>query len=116
MVFNKLGTRFGINDKRGTLVMPELSHEDLAEVIGSSRPMVSKLIGDIIEEGLLERGEKRHFILQLKEKPSTGTSNNVLSPIQPMVPRNRLSARTSTPARDDPKCFLPARKTAPTTR
>jgi hypothetical protein len=45
--------------------------------------MVSKLIGDMTEEGLLERGEKRHFILRSKEKTSTGTSNNVLSPIQP---------------------------------
>jgi CRP-like cAMP-binding protein len=83
MVFHRLGTRFGINDKRGTLVMPELSHEDLAEMIGSSRPMVSKLIGDMIEEGILERGEKRHFILRPKDKTSTGDSNNVSSPIQP---------------------------------
>src|ERR1700740_1892139 len=38
MVLNSLGTRFGVSDKRGTLVVPELSHEDLAEMIGSSRP------------------------------------------------------------------------------
>lgn len=64
MVLNGLGARFGISDRRGTLLIPELSHEDLAEMIGSSRPMVSKLIGDMIEEGSLARGEKRHFILR----------------------------------------------------
>jgi CRP-like cAMP-binding protein len=90
MVFNGLGTRFGINDKRGTLVVPELSHEDLAEMIGSSRPMVSKLIGDMIKEGLLARGEKRHFILRPKEGGSTVTADDVQSP----VPRNGYSNQT----------------------
>jgi CRP-like cAMP-binding protein len=90
MVFNGLGTRFGVNDKRGTLVMPELSHEDLAEMIGSSRPMVSKLIGDMIKEGLLTRGEKRHFILRPKEGGSTVTADDVQSP----VPRNGYSKQT----------------------
>lgn len=66
MVFNSFSARFGINDKRGTLLLPELSHEDLAEMIGSSRPLVSKLIGDMTREGLLARGEKRRFILRSK--------------------------------------------------
>ncbi|HLK86221.1 MAG TPA: Crp/Fnr family transcriptional regulator [Candidatus Binataceae bacterium] len=61
-----LGERFGATDKRGILLVPELSHEDLAEMIGSSRPMVSKLIADMCTEGLLERSEKRRFILRPK--------------------------------------------------
>ena len=75
-------TRFGINDKRGTLVAPELSHEDLAEMIGSSRPMVSKLIGDMIKEGLLARGEKRQFILRPKQSTSAVTPADVRSSVQ----------------------------------
>ena len=75
MVLNSLGTRFGIYDDRGTLVVPELSHEDLAEMIGSSRPMVSKLIGDMMKEGLLARGEKRQLVLRSKEGISTATPN-----------------------------------------
>jgi len=81
-VLNGLGTRFGIDDERGTLLVPELSHEDLAEMIGSSRPMVSKLIGDMIEEGLLERGEKRHFILRPKLRTSTVTSDELQSSVR----------------------------------
>lgn len=63
-VLYSLGERFGASDRRGTLLVPELSHEDLAEMIGSSRPMVSKLIADMSNEGLLARGEKRRFILR----------------------------------------------------
>jgi CRP-like cAMP-binding protein len=82
MVLKRLGTRFGIDDERGTLLAPELSHEDLAEMIGSSRPMVSKLIGDMIGEGLLAHGERRHFILRLKQKASPATSGEVPSSVQ----------------------------------
>jgi len=65
IVIRSLGARFGVNEKRGILLMPELSHEDLAEMIGSSRPMVSKLIGDMLQEGILERGDRRRFIVRL---------------------------------------------------
>ena len=82
MVLNNLGTRFGVNDKRGTLVVPELSHEDLAEMIGSCRPMVSKLIGDMTREGLLARGGKRHFILRPKQRTSTVISDDIQSFVQ----------------------------------
>lgn len=82
-VLNSLGDRFGVNDKRGTLLVPELSHEDLAEMIGSSRPMVSKLIADMHSEGLLLRGEKRRFILRGQpEKPAS-------------LPRANLEARVA---------------------
>src|ERR1700694_116877 len=63
MVFKDLGARFGVDDKRGTLIILELSQEDLAEMIGSSRPMVSKLISDMVKEGLLARGEQHQYVL-----------------------------------------------------
>lgn len=76
MVLNRLGARVGIEDKRGTLLMPELGHEDLAEMIGSSRPMVSKLISDMTREGLLTRGENRHFILRTQARPAITTRSD----------------------------------------
>lgn len=63
IVLKDLAARFGIEDERGVLIVPELSQEDLAEMIGSSRPMVSKLVADMTQEGLLARGE-RHLILR----------------------------------------------------
>ena len=55
--------RFGVDDKRGILIILELSQEDLAEMIGSSRPMVIKPVGDMVEEGLLARSEQHQYIL-----------------------------------------------------
>ena len=62
-VLRDLVTRFGVEEKRGVLIVPELSQEDLAEMIGSSRPMVSKILADMTEERFLARGE-RHLILR----------------------------------------------------
>ena len=61
-----LATRFGIQDTRGTLLPIKLSHQDLAEMINASRAMVTKLIGDMIEERLLDR-EGRHYIVRSGE-------------------------------------------------
>ena len=62
IVLKELGAKFGVSDTRGTLLMPELSHSDLADMIGSSRPMVSRLIAEMTEEGFLLR-QGRQFIL-----------------------------------------------------
>ncbi len=80
MVLHSLSSRFGIDDMRGTLLVPELSHEDLAEMIGSSRPMVSKLLGDMTQEGLLVRAEKRHFILRAKAEGASAASEDLQRP------------------------------------
>lgn len=110
-VFYSLAERFGASDRRGTLLVPELSHEDLAEMIGSSRPMVSKLIVDMSNEGLLERGEKRRFILRPKAHRSTsippdglqtriapnGSSKQVAGVFEPLS--SAIRARTYVPGR-----------------
>ena len=77
MVLERLGSRFGVEDRRGILLTPELGHEDLAEMIGSSRPMVSKLVSEMTEEGVLARGENRRFILRSKDRPSTAASDTL---------------------------------------
>ena len=64
VVLHELGTKFGVRDKRGILLMPELAHADLADMIGSSRPMVSRLIADMAEEGLILRQGKQFVLLE----------------------------------------------------
>ena len=61
-VLHDLGTRLGTKEKAGIWLSPELSHSDLAEMIQSSRPMVSRLISQMIDEGILGR-RGRHYIL-----------------------------------------------------
>ena len=92
MVLDRLGARFGIEDERGTLLVPQLGHDDLAEMIGSSRPMVSKLISDMTHEGLLTRGENRHFILRTQPRPSITTRPDAL---QPSMRVNTVSRQTA---------------------
>ncbi len=57
-----LALRFGARDARGILLTIELSHDDLAEMIASSRPMVTRLIAEFVEKGMLAR-QGRHYIL-----------------------------------------------------
>src|ERR1700730_6164338 len=64
VVLRELGARFGVRDTRGILLMPELAHADLAEMIGSSRPMVSRLIAEMTKEGLLLRQGKQFILLE----------------------------------------------------
>jgi hypothetical protein len=65
-------------------------------MIGSSRPMVSKLIGDMTQEGLLARGEKRHFILCAKARSSTAPSDALQPSVRPNgVSKQAAGARAS---------------------
>lgn len=64
MVLADLGVRFGVNDSRGILLTPELAQEELAEMIGSSRPMVSKLLTEMSERGVIARQGRRYILLR----------------------------------------------------
>jgi CRP/FNR family cyclic AMP-dependent transcriptional regulator len=61
-VLRNLAHKFGVKDSRGTLLIPELGHSDFAEMIGSSRPMVSRLIAEMVaNKRLLYNG--KHYIV-----------------------------------------------------
>jgi CRP/FNR family cyclic AMP-dependent transcriptional regulator len=63
VVLNELAMRFGVADARGTLLTPELAQEELAEMIGSSRPMVSKLLMEMTQQGILARDGRRRILV-----------------------------------------------------
>lgn len=64
LVLRDLGVRFGIADRCGTLLALELGHEDYAEMIGCSRPMVSRLIAEMTEQGLIEQRQRHSIVLR----------------------------------------------------
>jgi len=64
MVLSDLGQRAGVRDSDGIILIPEIGHEDLAEMIGCSRPMVSRLIAQMVESGLLARRGKQYVLLK----------------------------------------------------
>jgi CRP-like cAMP-binding protein len=61
LVIEELARRFGVSEPRGTLLTAEFNHSDFAEMIASSRPLVSKLIGELIAEGLLIQQGRRYI-------------------------------------------------------
>jgi CRP-like cAMP-binding protein len=63
MVLAELATKFGVKDSRGTLLIPEFAHNDFAEMIGCSRPMVSRLIAEMISAGRLAQHGKHYIII-----------------------------------------------------
>jgi hypothetical protein len=63
-VLSDLGRRVGVPDNRGTLIIPELSQADLAEMIASSRPLVSRLLNEMEERGLVQRSGKQYLLLK----------------------------------------------------
>lgn len=64
MVLADLGARFGVNDARGVLLTPELAQEELAEMIGSSRPMVSKLLSEMVERSMVACQGRRYILVR----------------------------------------------------
>ena len=63
-VFRDLAIRFGVKDKRGILVLPELSQIDFAEMIQSSRPMVSRLMTEMIDAKVLARRGRQYIVTE----------------------------------------------------
>src|ERR1700722_2706934 len=61
-VINELAERFGTAEARGILLVPEFTHSDFAEMIASSRPMASKLMSELIEEGVFIQEGRQHIV------------------------------------------------------
>jgi CRP/FNR family cyclic AMP-dependent transcriptional regulator len=61
-VLTQLAVTFGVPDARGLMLPLELGQQELAAMIGGSRPMVGKLLLDLARDGFLLR-EGRRYIL-----------------------------------------------------
>jgi CRP-like cAMP-binding protein len=61
-VLRDLGGKFGVRDSRGIVLMPELTQTDLAEMVGCSRPMISRLLAELRSDGLV-LSDCRRFVL-----------------------------------------------------
>ncbi len=81
-VLSDLADRFGVQDKRGVILTPELTHGELADMIGSSRPMVSRLIGQMVAKQVLARHSKQYIILngRIPTKIVPANSNGIAVP------------------------------------
>jgi CRP/FNR family cyclic AMP-dependent transcriptional regulator len=63
-VLAELAEKCGVDDTRGRLIVPEFSHEDFASMIASSRPMVTRLLFEMVAQGHLLRRDRRYIICE----------------------------------------------------
>jgi CRP/FNR family transcriptional regulator, cyclic AMP receptor protein len=63
MVLAELGRKFGIADSDGILLTFEPTHSDLAEMIGSSRPVVGRVLTELAEDGEIGRRDRKYVLL-----------------------------------------------------
>jgi len=81
LVLAQLGRKFGAPDDDGIALTFEPAHGDLAEMIGCSRPMVSRLMQDLIKQEK-SCGGGRLYIL-LRGGAIGSIARNVTEPIAP---------------------------------
>jgi CRP-like cAMP-binding protein len=93
IVLSDLATRAGVRDSQGIILIPEVFHEDLAEMIGCSRPMVSRLIAQMIESGLLARRAKQYVLLDKWDSNENSPSFRKMSRRLESVSLERSEAR-----------------------
>ena len=58
----KLSRDYGIKDSRGRLLRIKITHQDLANIIGSSRETVSLTLGDFRRAGFIDINERKIII------------------------------------------------------
>jgi CRP/FNR family transcriptional regulator, cyclic AMP receptor protein len=96
LVLSELATKFGVRDSRGILLTPELVHADFADMIGSSRPMVTRLMAEMIKQGLLLREGKRLIL----PKPPVDQLSSIEEKKKLVVPSRHVGSLGSL-SRDD---------------
>ena len=64
LVLAQLGRKFGAPDDDGIALTFEPAHGDLAEMVGCSRPMVSRLMADLIKQGEIARRGRLYILLK----------------------------------------------------
>jgi CRP-like cAMP-binding protein len=88
MVLSDLAQRVGTRDSEGIILIPEIGHEDLAEMIGCSRPLVSRVIAEMIESGLLMRRGKQYVLLKNWDfNQSNRSPQKAIRRLPPVPPR-----------------------------
>ncbi len=66
MTLLRLARRLGKNDLRSVRIAQKISHEELAEMVGTTRPRIGIFLKRFRELGLVELSRERHFIIKEK--------------------------------------------------
>jgi CRP/FNR family transcriptional regulator, cyclic AMP receptor protein len=58
-----LAKRHGIRDARGTIIDLKITHQELAEMVGTSRETVTRVVARLREQGIIEVKDRRMILL-----------------------------------------------------
>jgi CRP/FNR family cyclic AMP-dependent transcriptional regulator len=82
IVMAELARKFGVPDSDGVLIAFEPTHSDLAEMIGSSRPVIGRVMAELMEDGEIARRDRKYLLLnggaieaRLSENPRPANSD-----------------------------------------
>jgi CRP/FNR family transcriptional regulator, cyclic AMP receptor protein len=64
IVMSDLAKRAGVRDSDGIILIPEIGHQELSEMIGCSRPLVTRMVAEMVKSGLLARRNKQYVLLK----------------------------------------------------
>lgn len=66
-LFNWLGKKFGIETPKGQLIDLRLTHQDIADILGSTRVTITRALSNLERQGVIERERLHRFVLREEE-------------------------------------------------
>jgi CRP-like cAMP-binding protein len=66
-LLNWLAKKFGQEVQKGQLIDLHLTHQEISEIIGTTRVTVTRLLNDFEKQGIIERLSRKRIILQEKQ-------------------------------------------------
>ena len=66
-LLNWLAKKFGQEVQKGQLIDLHLTHQEISEIIGTTRVTVTRLLNDFEKQGVIERLSRKRIILQEKQ-------------------------------------------------
>lgn len=67
-LLNWLANRFGQTVEGGQLIDLLLTHQEISEIVGTSRVTATRIVGSLLDRGIIQR-HQRHFIISLDGDP-----------------------------------------------
>jgi len=95
----ELSSDFGIKEARGTLLRVSFSHQDIADLVGASRPRVTEHLARMEREQLVTR-QGRHLIVRTSELENAIA---VTAAAEDTLGREHLIVATTTPKNGSPQ-------------
>ncbi len=66
-LFNWLGKKFGVGTSKGKLIDLRLTHQEISEILGTTRVTITRALSNLEKQGCIERERLHRFVLREEE-------------------------------------------------